>query len=234
MQLVSGKIAVQRVGNILSEKHQVHAYAVDLTARQIFRLDPTGTVDFGGSEYVAAERHPMPTHQKHSQDRYQWWTLPHGAYMVEFNETVELAEDEMAVLAPHERLLREEHLRFLLQSGGVAFAARDRVRNPLQRLIEHDGNPPFIRTEQLVARAECEAIRLAHGRHGTDEHGQIQVRDHAPDDRKLLGVLLAEVGDIRLHDMEKLRNHCRDAAEVPGTKRAAQTFRNSSNVHAGA
>ncbi len=106
MQLVSGKTAVQRVGNILSEKHQVHAFAVDLTARQIFRLDPTGTVDFGGSEYVAAERHPMPTHQKHSQDRYQWWTLPHGAYMVEFNETIELAEDELGLLAPHERLLR--------------------------------------------------------------------------------------------------------------------------------
>src|SRR5574341_1111472 len=106
MQLVSGKTAVQRVGNILSEKHQVHAYAVDLTARQIFRLDPTGTVDFGGSEYVAAERHPMPTHQKHSQDRYQWWTLPHGAYMVEFNETIALAEDELGLLAPHERLLR--------------------------------------------------------------------------------------------------------------------------------
>jgi len=106
MQLVSGKEAVQRVGNILSEKHQVHAYAVDLTARQIFRLDPTGTVDFGGSEYVAAERHPMPTHQKHSQDRYQWWTLPHGAYMVEFNETIELAEDELGLLEPHERLLR--------------------------------------------------------------------------------------------------------------------------------
>ncbi|HXE74032.1 MAG TPA: hypothetical protein VNN18_00145 [Candidatus Xenobia bacterium] len=106
MQLVSGKEAVQRVGNILSDKHQVHAYAVDLTARQVFRLDPTGTVDFGGSEYVAAERHPMPTHQKHSQDRYQWWTLPHGAYMVEFNETIELAEDELGLLEPHERLLR--------------------------------------------------------------------------------------------------------------------------------
>ncbi|MBI2956338.1 MAG: hypothetical protein HYY26_03380 [Acidobacteria bacterium] len=106
MQLVSGKEARQRISNLINEKHQVHAYAVDLTAKQIHRLDPTGNVDFGGSEYVAAEPHPMPTHPKHSQDRYQWWTLPHGAYLVEFNESAELADDQMALLEPHERLLR--------------------------------------------------------------------------------------------------------------------------------
>jgi deoxycytidine triphosphate deaminase len=106
MELVQGKQAVKRVGNLLSPKHQVHGYAVDLTAKQISSLNPTGEVDFGGSEYVAAQPAPVPTHQKHSQDRYQWWTLVHGAYQVEFNETLELAPDEIALLEPHERLLR--------------------------------------------------------------------------------------------------------------------------------
>lgn len=106
MQLVSGKEAAQRIQKLVSEKHQVHAYAVELSAKQIYGLAPTGQVDFGGSEYVAAERQPVSTHQKHSQDNYQWWTLMHGAYLVEFNETLELAEDEMALLEPHERLLR--------------------------------------------------------------------------------------------------------------------------------
>jgi len=106
MQLVSGKEAAQRVRNLIKAEQQTHAYAVELTAKQLYSLNPTGAVDFGGSEYVAAERHPVPSHQKHSQDRYQWWTLVHGAYQVEFNEVIELADDEMALLEPHERLLR--------------------------------------------------------------------------------------------------------------------------------
>lgn len=106
MQLVSGKEAVERVRNLINPNQQVHAYAVELTAKQIYNLNPTGEVDFGGSEYVPAERHPLPTHQKHSQDRYQWWTLVHGAYQMEFNEILELAENEIALLEPHERLLR--------------------------------------------------------------------------------------------------------------------------------
>ena len=106
MQLVSGKEAVQRVRNLINDKQQIHGYSVDLTAKQIYRLDPTGHVDFGGSEYAAAERHALPTHQKHSQDRYQWWTLVHGAYAVEFNEILELGEGEVALLEPNDRLLR--------------------------------------------------------------------------------------------------------------------------------
>lgn len=106
MELVSGKEAVKRVHNLISEKHQVHAYAVELTAKGISSLNPTGEVDFGGSEFIPAQTAPIPTHQKHSQDRYQWWTLMHGGYTVEFNESIELAPDEIALLEPHERLLR--------------------------------------------------------------------------------------------------------------------------------
>jgi deoxycytidine triphosphate deaminase len=103
---VSGKETVQRVHNLVSEKHQVHAYAVELTARHISNLNPTGEVDFGGSEFVPATPSPLPTHHKHSQDQYEWWTLVHGAYQVEFNEALELEPDEIALLEPHERLLR--------------------------------------------------------------------------------------------------------------------------------
>lgn len=106
MQLLPGKLAIQRLKNFISAKHQTHAYHVDLTARNIYGLNPTGEVDFGGSEYVPAQRQDLRTHQKHSQDRYQWWELSHGAYLVEFNEAIELAENEIALLEPHERLLR--------------------------------------------------------------------------------------------------------------------------------
>ena len=158
MQLVSGKEAVQRVRNLISAKHQVHAYAVELTARVIHSLNPTGEVDFGGSEYSPAQAAPLPSHQKHSQDRYQWWTLVHGAYQVEFNETLELADDEIALLEPHERLLRagaEHPVQFL----------RGRM-NPLTTLltvgcarlqIKQNARISIVRVFRLAAGAPARA-----------------------------------------------------------------------------
>ena len=69
-------------------------------------LDPIGAVDFGGSEYVAAGRFPLATQRRRPEDRYEWWDLGRGSYFVEFNETLALEENEIALIEPHERLLR--------------------------------------------------------------------------------------------------------------------------------
>ena len=45
---------------------------------------------------------------------------------------------------------------------------------------------------------------------------------HAPDDRELLVVLLAEDGDVRPDRVEELRHHGGDAAEVARPVRAAE------------
>ncbi len=153
MQLVSGKEALQRVRNLIKAEQQTHAYAVELTAKQLYSLNPTGAVDFGGSEYAAAEPHPVPTHQKHSQDRYQWWTLVHGAYQVEFNEVIELADDEIALLEPHERLLRAgaEHPALFLR-GKV---------NPLTILLSVSG--ARLEIKQNARISTLRVFRLAGG-----------------------------------------------------------------------
>jgi deoxycytidine triphosphate deaminase len=44
--------------------------------------------------------------RRNPEDKYQWWELGRGCYFVEFNETLELPPDEMALLEPDERLLR--------------------------------------------------------------------------------------------------------------------------------
>ncbi len=116
MRMLTGKEGAKRISGCISKRHQVHAYTVELTANQIYSLRATGAVDFGGSELLPAEPVPLPTFQKHSQDRYQWWTLVHGAYLVEFNETLDLRANETALLEPHERMLRagaEHATRFL-------------------------------------------------------------------------------------------------------------------------
>jgi len=106
MEPLSGKEAASRVTGMISAKHQVHGYSVDLTVKNIFALDPTGRVDFGGGEYMPAGRMAVAPLRRNPEDKYQWWELGRGAYFVEFNESVDLPADEMALLEPDERLLR--------------------------------------------------------------------------------------------------------------------------------
>ena len=106
MEPLSGKEAATRVTGMISAKHQVHGYAVGLTVKSIFAVDPTGRVDFGGGEYMPAGRIAVASLRHNPEDKYQWWELGRGCYFIEFNETLELAADEMALLEPDERLLR--------------------------------------------------------------------------------------------------------------------------------
>ena len=106
MELLTGKEALNRIKGVLNPKFQVHGTAVDLTVKNIYAVDPTGEVDFGGSEYKPAGRIAMASLRRNPEDKYQWWDLSRGAHIVEYNETVELADDEVAVLEVEERLLR--------------------------------------------------------------------------------------------------------------------------------
>jgi deoxycytidine triphosphate deaminase len=106
MELLPGKRAAERVEGVLNAKYQVHGYWVDLTIRSISGVDSTGRLDFGGGEYVPAGRVRITPHPQRSADTYQWWDLPRGCYLIEFNETLDLAENEIALLEPDPRLLR--------------------------------------------------------------------------------------------------------------------------------
>ena len=106
MPLKTGKTLAAALEGIIQEKFQVHRFAVDLTVKSISAADPTGRVDFGGGEYVAASRTPIEPVRERTEDSYKWWDLPRGCYFVEYNETLKLAEDEIAILEPSERLMR--------------------------------------------------------------------------------------------------------------------------------
>ncbi|MCL4524237.1 MAG: hypothetical protein M1453_12120 [Acidobacteria bacterium] len=106
MEPLSGKESATRVSGMISAKHQVHGFAVGLSVKNVFALDPTGRVDFGGGEYMPAGRIAVEPLRRNPEDKYQWWELGRGCYFIEFNETVELQPDEMALLEPDERLLR--------------------------------------------------------------------------------------------------------------------------------
>ena len=67
-----------------------------------------------------------------------------------------------------------------------------------------------------VARRHRQAVGLADGRQDLDLDREVEVADHPPDHDGLLGVLLAEVGDVGADRVEELGDDRRDPAEVLG------------------
>jgi deoxycytidine triphosphate deaminase len=154
MEPVRGQDAVARVTGLISPKHQVHGYSIDLTAKQIYSLDPSGQVDFGGTEYAPGARHPMASLQRHKEDRYSWWDLPRGCYAVEFNESVALEPNEFAIIEPDERLLRcgathgttflrgqGERLETLLMVGTMSMQIKQNARVSRVRIFRFGEAP---------------------------------------------------------------------------------------------
>ena len=106
MQYLAGKAVAERIQGLISEKHQRHHYETDLTVRAIYRVTGPGSVDFGGSEETEAPRDELSPVKRSDQDQYGWWDLGPGSYVVRFNETPHLEENQIAFLQPHERLMR--------------------------------------------------------------------------------------------------------------------------------
>lgn len=155
MELVTGKEAAARVHGMINAKYQVHRYSVYLTVKCVFEIEPTGRVDFGGKEYATAGRVALATKKRSPEDRYLWWGLGRGNYFVEFNESLELPEDEIAVLEPDERLLRAgaSHatiwlrgkvapLEMMIEVGALNMELKDNARTSRIRVYRLEGVQP--------------------------------------------------------------------------------------------
>jgi len=77
-----------RVEGLVHEPTQVHdgGDRVDLTVAEVYFLERPGRVDFGGGELEEADLCPHPRSLRNDGDDYEWWNLPGGQYVVEFNE----------------------------------------------------------------------------------------------------------------------------------------------------
>ena len=104
--------------------------------------------------------------------------------------------------------------------AAAAHAGRDRLFRRLEGAVEHGRGSAFVGIEIGVPGGHGEAVRLADGRPGDDLDRQMEVAHHLPDDRELLGVFLAEHGDVRPHQVEEGADDGGDAAEVAGAARA--------------
>jgi len=83
---------------------QIEPNSVHLTVREVFHPTSSGSVDFGGSEYSQAKTEPIPASKLSPEDKYGWWDLSQGTYLVELNESLSLPENAIGLLIPSPRI----------------------------------------------------------------------------------------------------------------------------------
>jgi len=83
---------------------QVEASGVHLTVAQLLVGHSRGRLDFGGSEYQAAPAHPIEPSERKPGDKFAYWRLDPGTYVVRFNEKLKEGAPP-ALLMPNQQLL---------------------------------------------------------------------------------------------------------------------------------
>ncbi|MGD2175255.1 MAG: hypothetical protein PVJ27_07615 [Candidatus Brocadiaceae bacterium] len=84
--------------------NQVDEGGVHLTVGQVLTSHSRGRIDFGGSELKPSGLHPVETAEHSPTDRYGWWRLDAGTYILRMNEKLKEGAPPM-LLTSNERLL---------------------------------------------------------------------------------------------------------------------------------
>ncbi|MBN2730959.1 MAG: hypothetical protein JXR26_00890 [Balneolaceae bacterium] len=101
MQMLSSDQIIDHISNIIHEETQLHRRSIDLTVADIKRPAKVGALDFGGSEFKPMGTETIEAVKQNSDDDYGWWRLQAGMYQAEFNESLSLGDDTVALLSLH-------------------------------------------------------------------------------------------------------------------------------------
>jgi dUTP pyrophosphatase len=113
--IIPGRTALSRkaITRLLSPKQQVQPCGVDLTLKRILTWTTSGVIDFTNTRRKTADTAELPfqllptSTQTSPHDRStDFVELPHGSYLVEFNETVEMPLDLMGQIFVRSSLFR--------------------------------------------------------------------------------------------------------------------------------
>jgi len=88
----------------ISKERQVDERGVHLTVAEVAPMHGRGDIDFGGSEMNPGRGNPMEPVEHKPGDRYGWWRLEAGTYLVRFNEKLKDGAPPM-LLVSNQRLL---------------------------------------------------------------------------------------------------------------------------------
>jgi deoxycytidine triphosphate deaminase len=119
MKILSGEEIVGYLSKLIYRDTQVQKSWVDLTAKEIYFMESWGSLDFGGSELKIGSKKKHPTVKRKEEDKYGWWDLMAGQYLLEFNEVLSLPDGTIGVLQPRPELLANgvSHPTLLVTSG---------------------------------------------------------------------------------------------------------------------
>ncbi len=96
----------KKVRNYIYEPKQINDEFIYLTVKNIYIVEEPGSIDFGGSEYAPAKILALSPEKIDKNDKYGWWRLKPGNYLIEFNEEI-LPENGLYVkIFPAHFLLR--------------------------------------------------------------------------------------------------------------------------------
>lgn len=101
----AGEVFDKWLEGTIHRETQVCADGVHLTVDEISRIHTRGRLDFGGSELKEAATHPIELTEHMPGERYAWWRLNEGDYLVRFNERIKEGASPM-LLVSNQRLLR--------------------------------------------------------------------------------------------------------------------------------
>jgi len=88
----------------VQRERQVDGRGVHLTVAELLVGHSRGRLDFGGSEFQPAPTHPIEPSERKPTDKFAWWRLDPGTYVVRFNERLKPGAPP-ALLVANEQLL---------------------------------------------------------------------------------------------------------------------------------
>jgi hypothetical protein len=92
------------IQNLINKDKQLHGKTLFLTLKHVYKIVGKGKVDFGGSEFVEADKELLIPVKINPEDKYGWWELEPGTYHIEFNERFENENDILFILSPSRRI----------------------------------------------------------------------------------------------------------------------------------
>jgi len=144
MEILDTEATRPRVRDVVHFETQESPVGLDLTVDAVARVTGRGELDFGGSEFRAADREVVEPELASPDDDYGWWELEDGAYVIRYNETLDTGTGTVGVVHPLPRLQQAgaSHPAFIAEPG----------EGPLETLVSVCGPGCRIKENSRVSR----------------------------------------------------------------------------------
>lgn len=108
MKKRKGSDIIDYLEDIVYADKQILDDGIHLTVNKVLNLTKRGDIDFGGSEYKESQTREIPPVKRSPDDKYGWWSLPEGEYLIVYNEKIRdsIPQEDIIFLQPALRLVR--------------------------------------------------------------------------------------------------------------------------------